>query len=152
MVRRKEDYKLEDIDIAYLNYRWEAPIFTKEEKPYHILKLLYDSEEILKHPKKRLQPHLEFVRKVYNSILEVQKEEGGCVIINPLIVKQDSYESSFDKTCYYVVVGNRRLLCLRAIGYSGLVPCIIAIDEDIWGDGTMATKIFERIDVSGVDY
>lgn len=49
---------------------------------------------------------------------------------NPLIVKP--HPGNIDN--YYTIIGNQRLTCLRAWGYSGKVPCRIASNEDTWGN------------------
>ena len=72
-------------------------------------------------------------------------------IVNRLIVKQENYREDFDKSCYYVIIGNRRLCALRSLNYSGLVPCIIALEADAWDDYTQALYVFEQTIVEGID-
>lgn len=60
---------------------------------------------------------------VYNSI----RKTG--VIHKPLIIRDGP-----GAVWYYVIIGNQRLCSLRALDYTGLVPCVITPEEDGWGD------------------
>jgi ParB-like chromosome segregation protein Spo0J len=122
MVRRKEDYDFRDIPMKFLNYRWEAPQFGD----HHFI------------PKLTL-----WEKKPSKEILELRESIKVKGLERPLIVKQADYSDLFDKSCYYVIIGNRRLCALRNMGFSGTVNCIIATEADKWTDDTMARKIFE---------
>lgn len=121
MVKRKEDYTDEFIDIRYLNYRWEAEHFGE----HHFVPKLYLWQE---------KPGAEIV-ELRDSI----EAEG---LHNPFIVKQANYTKKFDKKSYYVIIGNRRLCAMRGMKFEGKIHCIVVTDADSWQDNTTARKIF----------
>jgi len=55
-------------------------------------------------------------------------------MVNPLIVKKH------DKK-YYVIIGNQRLTCLRALDFPGRIPCRIAKPDDYWDDRIEPLKV-----------
>lgn len=61
-------------------------------------------------------------------------------MINPLIVKKHNQK-------YYVVIGNQRLTCLKALNFSGRVPCRIAKSDDFWDDRIDVLKAHPYVSV-----
>lgn len=54
-------------------------------------------------------------------------------MVNPLIVKKHEKK-------YYVIIGCQRLTCLRALNFTGRIPCRITDPDDFWDDRCAALK------------
>jgi len=150
---KKESYPLVEIDIQYIRYRWEAPEI-KQRLPQHpFMKKLIRWENKLLHPNLAVRNtgDMNFIYRVKKSIESRQKEYGNSGLVKPLVVKQSHYGKDFNGKLYYVVVGNRRLLCLRGMQYRGIIPCIVALENDKWTDDTEGARLYANIKVDEVD-
>ena len=153
----KSMYPVVEINVKFLNYRWEAPQFPKyyPKNHHHIL---YKMAQLESRFRKNIPPPEKMNDRdwnIYNSIkmnLELKiLSFGDAGLFNPLIIKQSDYTDGFDRMCYYVVVGNRRLCALRALDYGGMVPCVVSLKNDKWHDGTRVKEHIELIHIEGID-
>ena len=68
---------------------------------------------------------IETIKANINNVWKGFKQHRA--MVNPLIVKKH-------KNKYYVIIGNQRLTCLRALNFENRVPCRIAKSDDHWDD------------------
>lgn len=140
-----EEYPVIKIPIDYLEYRWSAPHFREDQRQR--VNGVYDRWcHILKRPENyEFNDRDRLVKLVYDSIVK----EG---LVNALLVKQHIYGEEFDGKKYYVVVGNQRLSCLKALLHNdskrfqeilpgSMIPCRIVYKEDEWNDRTRARQV-----------
>ena len=129
------DYPVVYIPIEYLFYKILHPKYKEEPVDDYMgwitymeknLELMYKNDHF---PMNEREANM---IRVFKGI----KKQG---MIYPLVVKKEL------DIVYYVIVGNQRLCCLRAMGWDKAVPCVIAKPEDSWEDNTEATKHLERI-------
>ena len=141
----EEEYPIVDIPIENLHYMVEHPEFWGSKKSNNSF---INRHRIFEDQLRRQG----FVKAIFESVGSEakilteninecwQKMREHKAMINPLIVK--CYE---DK--YYVIIGNQRLTCLKAMNYKGLVPCRVADNDDHWNKQCRPMKVHPYKDV-----
>lgn len=151
-----EIYPVVHLNLNYMDYRWAAPIFD-ERKRFRLLDRFANFENRLRGVPITASSNITLEKRV-GDVFNHIKANGG--LINPLIVKQHSYEPEFDEKKYYVVVGNQRLCALRVLQSHNrdwwkehypedLVPCRVCLNADNWTDATEVMKVFPNQKIEG---
>ena len=128
------DYPIVHIPIERLNYKRFAPTFQKKfEVNSEYMEWFPKMEKELPTlerpiPSGKWATATERLYQVYQSLKNSKK------MYNPLIVMLDRGRIDF----YWVIRGCQRLCCLRALGFTGEVPCRVAKITDSWNDNTQA--------------
>ena len=163
------------IPLKSLDYRWAAPKFDRKKQD-RLLNRFATQEKILVEGK-----FLTSKSSIESRMFEVYKSFIAVGMKNPLAVKQESYGNEFDKENgkYFVVVGNQRLCCLRALAqqktaeefvrialgkwmkegelkneirennFDIRIACRVAKDTDSWNDNTEPVKAFPYENIEG---
>lgn len=139
-------YPLHRISLDKLNYRWEHPSFGPRTEARYC-GWYRDMEVLLRtdpdHPSFEGTQRGREIRLLFKHLLWIK------TVRNYLLVKQLNYDPP-DTSQYFVVVGNMRLSCLRAMTQEQQVQvldpdrnvtCVVALANDDWKDGSEAIRI-----------
>ena len=132
-------YPITEIPIERLEYKLLSPDYDGQEREpltqNHDTFALWETRFKSRGPEAIVPDE---IRRVWDSIARIG-------MVNPMIVKKQTYRENFDGSLFYVVVGNHRLTVCRAMnhhkpGTFREIPCRIAKERDSWNDDTEAWR------------